>query len=97
MSKRNAVGWLGIGPEQSSPEEAFCQFFDDAQIESFLSRTDVGLSGEQVEAGLLFVNLMKELSAATPQFIDPNTLLDDPRWTAVRQAAQRFLGVLKAN
>jgi len=88
--------WFGIGPEVWSPDEAFTQLFDDAAIEAFLDRPDVGLSNRQLEAGKHLVDLMEELSGHTPQHIDPADLIDDPRWQAIRAAAARFTALLKA-
>jgi hypothetical protein len=58
--------WLGIGPEMGSPEDTFCQFFDDVAIVAFLERSDTGLSETQIEAGKHLVKLMRNLSDQLP-------------------------------
>src|SRR5215204_168034 len=88
--------WFGIGPEESSPDEEFCMFFDDAAIEEFLERDDTGLNEEQVEAGKHLVKLMGELADQTPEHVEPEDLIDDPRWQAIRKAAARFHKMLQA-
>src|SRR5260370_34495931 len=79
--------WFGSGPEVSSPDDDFCAFFGDIAIEDFLDRDDAGLDKKQREAGRRLVSLMRDLSARTPQHIDPSELIDDPRWRQVREAA----------
>jgi hypothetical protein len=82
--------WLGSGPEEWSPDEAFCQYFGDAGAEEFLGRTDTGLSQRQIEAGRELTALMRQLSDETPAHIKPADLIDDPRWRKIREAAARF-------
>jgi hypothetical protein len=89
--------WFGIGPEVSSPDEVFCQFFDDAAIEDFLKRSDTGLNDLQLQAGKYLTKLMRELSKQTAEHIDPSNLIDDPRWRKVREAAARFATLLATN
>ena len=86
--------WFGIGPEETSPDEDFCQFFDDAAIEEFLARDDTGLNQAQLECGRHLLVLMRELSDQTPEHIKPADLIDDPRWQEIREAAARFYKLL---
>lgn len=87
--------WFGIGPEESSPDEEFCQFFDDAAIEEFLDRDDTGLNERQIKSGRHLVKLMRQLSDHTPNHINPADLIDDPRWQEIREAAARFHQLLR--
>ena len=86
--------WFGFGPEVSSPDEVFCQLFGDAAIEDFLKRGDTGLSDQQLDAGKYLLTLMRKLSDETPSHIQPASLIDDPRWREVREAAARFSTIL---
>jgi hypothetical protein len=86
--------WFGVGPEISSPDEMFNQFFDDAAFEEFLSRVDSSLNAKQLEAGRRLLKLMTELSDETTQHIEPSTLIDDPRWRQIRLAASEFRSLL---
>jgi hypothetical protein len=89
--------WFGIGPEESSPEETINQFLGDAAIREFLGRNDNGLNDRQSESGRHLVNLMEEFLKSTsgnPKFIDPSSLIDDPRWKDIREAATRFSTLL---
>jgi isocitrate dehydrogenase kinase/phosphatase len=89
--------WFGIGPEESSPEETINQFLGDAAIREFLSRKDAGLNELQIESGRHLVDLIEKFLKEMPQgyrFIDPSKLIDDPRWSEVREAATRFLALL---
>lgn len=88
--------WFGIGPEQSSPDEEFCMFFDDAAIDDFLSRDDTGLTEEQARAGKHLVSLMTDLADETPEHIEPADMIDDPRWQEIRAAASRFHKLLRS-
>jgi hypothetical protein len=87
--------WFGIGPEESSPDEDFCQFFGDAAIEEFLERRDTGLSKKQIEAGRHLLKLMRALADETPDHIEPANLIDDPRWQKIREVAARFHTLLQ--
>jgi hypothetical protein len=87
--------WFGLGPEESSPGEEFCMFFDDAAIEEFLKRDDTGLNQEQLAAGKHLVRLMSDLADHTPEHIAPEALIDDPRWQEIRKAAARFRELLR--
>ncbi len=86
--------WFGVGPEVSSPDEEFCKFFGDAAVEDFLKRGDNGLNSQQLDAGKHLLTLMKRLSDETPNHIPPLSLIDDPRWREVREAAARFSTLL---
>jgi hypothetical protein len=89
--------WFGAGPEESSPDEEFNMFFDDAAVEQFLDRSDNGLSQPQQDAGKRLAELMRALSDETPDHIDPSELIDDPRWKNIRAAANRFSELLRAD
>ena len=89
--------WFGMGPEQSSPEEDFCQFFGDAAIEEFLNHDKNGLNDRQLRAGRFLLKMMKELSSQTPSTIEPSFLIDDPRWIRIRAAAARFSVLLESD
>jgi len=86
--------WFGVGPEVSSPDEEFCKFFGDAAIEDFLKRSDNGLNKQQLDAGKHLLTLMRKLSDETPNHIQPSSLIDDPRWQEVREAAAQFSTLL---
>jgi hypothetical protein len=88
--------WFGIGPEVWSPDEAFCQFFGDADAEEFLAREDTGLDPEQLAAGRHLLELMRKLSDQTPEHINPDQLIDDPRWQEIRKSAAYFHNLLLA-
>jgi len=88
--------WFGIGPEESSPDEEFCMFFDDAAIEEFLERDDNGLNDQQLQAGKHLVKLMNDLADQTPEHIEPENLIDDPRWEEIRMTAACFHRLLRA-
>src|SRR5690242_20210690 len=86
--------WFGVGPEVSSPNEMFNQFFGDAAIEDFVKRNDAGLNDLQTQAARYLVTLMRELSRQTPESINPANLIDDRRWEKIRKAAARFSALL---
>lgn len=90
--------WFGIGPEVSSPEEEFCQLFNDASIEEYFDRNDNGLNQNQLKLGKHLVALMNDLGDEifkSQKFVDPNKLIEDPRWIKIREAARKFLEALE--
>lgn len=88
--------WFGDGPEVWSPDEAFCQFFDDAGVAEFLDRQDTGLNEKQRAAGHRLVRLMSDLADQLPEHIESEGLFNDPRWQEIRAAAARFRALLQA-
>ena len=84
--------WFGFGPEIASPGEHVDMLFGDVAIEEFLARTDTGLDELQIAAGWRLVARIEELleEAKAEEWMDPNYLIDDPRWRAIRTAAAEF-------
>lgn len=84
--------WFGAGPEIASPGEAVDQFFGDAAIEDFLARSDNGLDEAQTAAGRRLVALMEDLLKETKpeEWMDPDYMIANPRWKAIRAAASEF-------
>lgn len=86
--------WFGIGSEIWSAGDAFINFFDDFAVDEFIERPDCGWNDEQIRVGRRLSQLMRKLSDETPEFIEPDELIDDPRWIEIRGVASQLLRLL---
>jgi hypothetical protein len=86
--------WFGKGEHASTPNEFIAQLFDDSMIEEFLESHRSALSDEQESMGREFVKLMNQYIDATPKYLDPATVIDDPPWEEIRRSAQSFVQAL---
>ena len=80
--------WFGEGQWQSSPDEDFCLFFDNARVPEFLAHADNGLDKLQASRLARLSDMMRHLSDNLPNAIKPEELIDDPRWQAIRDQAR---------
>ena len=76
--------------------DAIDQFFSDAAIEDFLVWPGNGLDEAQTAAGRRLVVRMASLIEETDakEWMEPSYLIDDPRWKAIRAAADEFAKTL---
>ncbi len=95
--KKQRRSWFGLGPEASSPDEAFCSYFDDLAIEEYISRQDTNLTRHQLAALTRLTSMMRTLSNETPSSIDRSIgpdFIEDPRWKEIIKTAANTLAVL---
>lgn len=86
--------WFGTGSQVSSPDELCCGLFDDALFEDFLLDGRIGLTPEQLSAGLALKAALENASAVVDNATDfqrLTQLIDDPVWTEARRRAKRFV------
>lgn len=86
--------WFGFGPEVSSPSEVINGFYSDAAIENFLDRDDNGLNQQQLAAGQRLYQLMEKFMEQIPKYPKPESVIDNPQWNEIRNAASQFLDLL---
>ena len=84
--------WFGKGKAVSSPEELYCELFDDYLFEEFLMSDVISLTEVQREKGnLLKEKLEKFYDIQGNDALDPLAVIDDPRWEDIRSTARIFL------
>ena len=83
--------WLGLGPEVSSPDELYCQFFDDYTAALFHQTFSREFSNDQERVWRDFVAALEHYEARNPGNLDARRVLEDPNWEHVREAARRFV------
>jgi len=88
--------WFGKGESVSSPDELYNGLFDDSRIEEFLEAHAKHLTDDQRRTGLELVRKMNQYAPANVKYLDPATVIEDPRWDGVRQSAKSFVSALKA-
>ncbi len=84
--------WFGSGKCISSPEEMYCELFDDCRFSEFLDGARLILTPRQLAAGSALKQAME--SFPLPDLPDPRAVIDDAGWQKVRCAAKDFLAVL---
>ena|ERR1035438_7524815 len=84
--------WTGKGPEVSSPDEMYCQLFDDLMIEAFVEQVE--LTPAQRQGIETLIEKMETVPAAAPDSIDGELLLADPKWHEVREFAAELYQLL---
>ena len=89
--------WFGGGRFVSSPVEAYCTLFDDADFEEFIVSPFIGLSATQITAAERLRDLMREFENLVDIEAPSSHLvvIDHPNWGEVRGAAKEFLETLK--
>lgn len=89
--------WLrGEGPEISSADELFCNFFDDINIEEVMKNyKKYEISNSQLNLLQKLYKLMREYSDNSPITLDPIVVLSDPKWQKIREFANEVYKELK--
>jgi hypothetical protein len=88
-SRFQEQAWFGLGPDVSSPDELYCQLFDDAMFDQFLDGNPAHLTASQLAAASALRLKMNEYQLDDKP--DPRKVIDSPGWEAIRCAAQNFL------
>jgi len=86
--------WFGADNRMSSPEELYCELFDDLLYDDFLEAGEIMLSEQQKAQGRVLKQALEDYSAELGDTPDPHLVINDPRWEAIRKAADSFLRVL---
>jgi hypothetical protein len=77
-----------------SPDEAI-NVLDDCALDRFIEQFSDSFSAEQAKAATEFRDEVDEYCKATPQHLDPEMVLADPRWLVVRDRASAFLDAFR--
>lgn len=83
--------WFGMGTNISSPEEIYCELFDDFIYDDFLTSPDVYLTDIQRSSGLRLKEALNQYSDSVDFISDPERVFSDPQWGHVRFLAKEFL------
>ena len=86
-----ASAWFGKSELISSPEELYCQLFDDFIFDDFIQSTEINLTIQQKQRALALKNRMEETAQHLDIRKDPKEIVDNPLWVEVRAEAKRFL------
>lgn len=89
------TAWFGEGPYVSSPEEIYCELFDDYIYDDFLGAVDVDMTSQQRVLGVELRDVMNKYADSVEYLSDPRKVSDDPQWEVVRKAARAFLDSFK--
>lgn len=77
------------------PEEVINVLFDDSNFELFLDKYNSTFSAEQHSTAFTLRDDIKRYCDATPQWLNPEEVLADPRWHAIRESAAAFIAAFE--
>lgn len=83
--------WFGDGTIVSSPEEIYCELFDDLMYEDFLTSTDVPMNEHQRSLGIILRDALNQYADSFDQTIEPEKVFHDAQWAQVRSLAKNYL------
>jgi hypothetical protein len=86
--------WSGKSRYVSSPDEIYNNVFSDAVIEEYAD-PDLALDEAQKAAGKTFIDSMEQFDKIGGPELPWQEVIDHPGWIKVREAAKKFLDLLK--
>lgn len=91
------LAWFNRHEEQSSPDELINQLFGDYMFDDFIDSKDLNISEITRDLSRAFSLSLNRFCKQTPEFLDPQKVLDDPRWHRIREDAQALVKHLREN
>jgi len=86
--------WFGNGDTLSSPEELYCELFDDYLFADFLSSSQVVMTETQKQFGTQLKVKLESYSKVISEFPTSKEVFLDPKWEEIRTVARKFLEVM---
>jgi hypothetical protein len=86
----------GDGPEVSSFEEVYSEFFDILMSDGEFNGhwRNLNITAYQWEALKSFAAILEEFGNSVPEIPHPNDILDNPQWVKIRSAAHTALEIM---
>lgn len=89
--------WLEEGGPVSSPIEMYNELYDDALFERYFDQYGASFTEAQRSAWLNMDEALEKYGERLEGSVDPKEIMDDPEWSQVRSAAERFLQAFDNN
>lgn len=86
--------WSGKSNYPTTPEEIYNEVFNDAFLGEY-ARPELGLDEVQKAAGKAFIDSMEHFDSIGGPELPWQEVIDHPDWIKVREAAGKFLALLK--
>ncbi|ACE84718.1 hypothetical protein [Cellvibrio japonicus] len=83
--------WFGSGEKISSPEELYCELFDDYAYDDFLHSLDIEITENQRSIGFKLKDIMSRYAKSVDYLNDAEKVFFDQEWDLVRTVACEFL------
>lgn len=96
-TERQRSRWLAADAFAWERPEELINMWDDSLVELFLEEYGAGLSRAQADAASALRDELNKYCDATPNILDPQQVLTDPRWEAVRIKARSFVTAFETN
>ncbi len=87
--------WSGKSKYISSPDEIYNNVFSDAHVDEYAD-PDLALDEAQKAAGKAFIDSMEQFDKIGGPELPWREVIDHPGWMKVREAAKKFLDLLKS-
>ncbi|MSP74949.1 MAG: hypothetical protein EXR12_02310 [Rhodospirillaceae bacterium] len=87
--------WSGKSDYPTTPEEIYNEVFSDAHVDGYPD-PDLALDETQRAAGKEFVDRMRDFDKTGGPELPWQEVIDHPGWVKVREAAKKFLELLKS-
>lgn len=86
--------WSGKSDYPTTPEEIYNEVFSDAHVDGYAD-PDLALDETQKAAGKEFVDRMRDFDKIGGPELPWQEVIDHPGWIKVREAARKFLALLR--
>ncbi len=83
--------WFGSTEIISSPEELYCELFDDYTYDDFLESPSIHLTQRQRNLGIQLKEKLNSYSKTIDELPDPKKVFNDTAWDEIRKLAKQFL------
>lgn len=96
IADRNVLhdAWSGTSDYPTTPEEIYNEVFNDTYVGEY-GRPELGLDEAQMAAGKAFIDSMEQFDKIGGPELPWQEVIDHPGWVKVREAAGRFLALLR--
>lgn len=83
--------WFPGGKVKSCPNEIYQVLMEDCTFDLFFETYGRGFTEHQIRSSKALKSALQQYYDMMPRHPDPIQVLDDPKWSRVRHAADRFV------
>lgn len=83
--------WFPGGQVRSSPDDVYLELMEDCTFDLFFRTYSGRFTEHQIRAAKALKSVLQQYYDKLPKHPNPIQVLDDPEWSRVRHAAERFV------